>query len=227
MRIIQREDAFRFGTDSVLLAHFALPFAKKLAGDFGTGNCVMPLLMAAHGCEASFDAIEIQPDIADMARRSVELNGLTDRIRVHTADLRDAKRFLPVNRYDLVVCNPPFFEKDGSSACSGDARNVARHAEGTLTEEIMQSAKAILNNRGRLCVVYPAAKFLELAFRMRAHSLEPKRARLVLDRMDKAPKLILVEAAKSAKPSLEWMPPLILRKDDGSWSDEWMRIYRA
>ena len=109
MRIIQRPDVFRFGTDSVLLADFAAPRPGDRAVDLGCGTGAIALLMAAHQPRLiSIDAIEIQEEIADMAARSVRLNGLEDRIAVHHMDMRDAAARLGRERRSLVVCNPPY-----------------------------------------------------------------------------------------------------------------------
>ena len=74
LRLIQRPDAFRFGTDSVLLADFAAPKRTDRAADLGCGTGAIATLMAAHCPGLRVDAVEIQPEIADMARRSVALN---------------------------------------------------------------------------------------------------------------------------------------------------------
>ena len=92
LKLIQRPDAFRFGTDSVLLADFANPRARERAVDLGCGTGAIALLMAAHRPGLTVDAVEIQPEIADMARRSVALNGMADKVRVLNADMRDAWR---------------------------------------------------------------------------------------------------------------------------------------
>ena len=108
LRILQRPGAFRFGTDAVLLADFAAARPGEHVVDFGTGTGILPLLIASRARGTTFDALEIQPDMADMAARSVAMNGLSDRIRVHCADLRDAASLLGHGRTDLLVCNPPY-----------------------------------------------------------------------------------------------------------------------
>ena len=106
-RLIQRPDAFRFGTDSVLLADFAAPRPRTRAVDLGCGTGAIATLMAAHEPALCVDAVELQPDVADMARRSVLLNRLEDRVRVFAGDMRDAHAFLGHGKYALAVCNPP------------------------------------------------------------------------------------------------------------------------
>lgn len=226
MKIIQRADAFRFGTDAVLLADFSAPRPGERAADFGSGTGVLALLMAGHQKNATFDAIELQPDMAEMAARSVALNGLEARIRVHSADLRNAPALLGYGKTTLVVCNPPYSPAGTALASSTETKRLARHEGGCTIEEVAQSASCVLKNGGRLAMVYPAARLFDLMCAMRAARLEPKRVRLVLNKPDSAPKLALIDAVKNAGSLLHWMPPLVLRREDGQPSDEWRRIYR-
>jgi len=132
LRVIQRADAFRFGTDAVLLADFAAPRRHDRVCDLGTGTGIIPLLLYARENTISADAVEIQPDMADMARRSMELNNLTDKISVHCADLRNIKDILPADRYSTVVCNPPYKKSDSGEHNVTENRALSRH-ESTCT----------------------------------------------------------------------------------------------
>ena len=85
--IIQKKRGFRFGTDAVLLADFALIKARARVIDFGTGSGVIALLIALKHPDACVSALELQSDIADMARRNVLLNGLEDRIDIVCGDI--------------------------------------------------------------------------------------------------------------------------------------------
>ena len=114
LRVIQRADAFRFGTDAVLLADFAAPRRHDRVCDLGTGTGIIPLLLYARENTISADAVEIQPDMADMAARSMAMNGLNEKIRVLPGDLRSIRTLLPHARYDLVTCNPPYGKAGGT-----------------------------------------------------------------------------------------------------------------
>lgn len=227
LKIIQRKDAFRFGTDSVLLADFAAPRKDDLVADFGAGTGALPLLMAGHRDGAIFDAIEIQPDVADMLSRSVALNGLESRIRVHRMDLRAAAAKLGYAKHTLVVCNPPYSPEGAALPSDTEAKRIARH-EGAITiGEIAGSAAKLLKNGGRIALIYPAPRALELMCALKEHRLEPKRVRIIQDKPGAAPKLILLDAVKGAGSMLHWLSPLVLRDEDGEWSAEWKRIYRV
>ena len=132
LKLIQRPDAFRFSTDSVLLADFATPRRDDIAVDLGCGTGAIALLMAGHQPRMRVDAVELQPDVADMAGRSVALNDLQSRMRVYCLDMRDAWRTLGAGRYSLAVCNPPYGRSGAALESKSASFRIARH-EGDLT----------------------------------------------------------------------------------------------
>ncbi len=226
-RLIQRGDAFRFGTDSVLLADFAAPRAHTRAVDLGCGTGAVAMLMAAHQPLAQIDAVEIQSDVADMARRSVLLNGLQTRLRVFAADMRAAHDLLGYGGYDLAVCNPPYGREGATLLSQNEGVRLARHECGLTPAGVAESAARLLKNGGRLCVVFPAPRALEMMRAMEDARLAPKRIRTVHGMSGRAPKFVLIDAVKGGGSGLHWLPPLVLREADGSFSAEWRRIYRC
>lgn len=226
-RLIQRPDAFRFGTDSVLLADFAAPKPRDRAVDLGCGTGAIGTLMAAHCPEVCVEAVEIQPEIADMARRSVALNGLEARIRVYEADMRQAWRLLGAEQYTLVVCNPPYGRAGGALVSDSETKRIARHEGGLSPEDVAFSASKLLRSGGRFCVVYPAPRAFEMMCAMQSNRLAPKRIRTVHGVAGRAPRFVLMDAVKDGGSMLHWMEPLVLRSEDGCFTDEWHRIYRT
>ena len=224
-KLIQRPDAFRFGTDSVLLADFAAPRKNERAVDLGCGTGAIALLMAGHQPLMSVDAVELQPDIADMAGRSVALNGLGDRVRVHAMDMREAWRALGAGRFSLAVCNPPYGRSGAALESRRDAVRIARH-EGDLTPaDVAVAAARLLKNGGRFCAVFPAPRAYELMRAMDEAGIAPKRVRTVHGVEGRAPKFVLLEGVKQGGEGLHWLEPLVLRHTDGSFTGEWHRIY--
>ena len=227
LRLIQRPDAFRFGTDSVLLADFAAPKRTDRAADLGCGTGAIATLMAAHCPGLRVDAVEIQPEIADMARRSVALNHMDEQICVREGDLRDCWRALGAQSRTLVVCNPPY-GRDGSALTSrSETTRIARHEGGLSPEELARAAARLLRSGGRFCVVYPAPRIYEMMRAMDDCRLAPKRIRTVHGVAGRAPKLVLLDAVKDGGSQLHWLEPLVLRGADGEYTDEWRRIYRV
>lgn len=225
LRILQKKAGFRFGTDAVLLADFTHARTGERIADFGTGTGILPLLIGARSVRTRFEAIEIQPDVADMARRSVRLNKLEERIAVHCADVRDAHMLLGYESVDRVVCNPPYTPVGGGMQSPIQTRARSRHEQVCSLGEMMASAGRVVKNGGRLDVVFPCPRMLELMDAMRDAHLEPKRIRLVCARAQDAPKLVLMEAIKNARPMLHVEPMLILYEADGRQTEELERIY--
>lgn len=227
LKLIQRPDAFRFGTDSVLLADFAAPRKNDRAIDLGCGTGAVALLMAGHQPALAVDGVEIQPEIADMARRSVLLNDLDDRVRVFEGDMRDSWRALGAGRYTLAVCNPPYGRSGAALESRSETKRLARH-EGDLTpDDIARAAAMLLKNGGRFCAIYPAPRAYELMRAMDGAGIAPKRVRTVHGVAGRAPKFVLLEGVRQGGEGLHWLAPLVLRDEDGTFTEEWHRIYRS
>jgi len=225
LRVIQRADAFRFGTDAVLLADFAAPRRHDRVCDLGTGTGIIPLLLYARENTISADAVEIQPDMADMAARSMALNGLNEKIRVLPGDLRSIRTLLPHARYDLVTCNPPYGKAGGTLLNPDASKRLARHEESCAIEDVACAAAWLLQNGGRLCCVFPAARMIELSDAMRKYRMAPKRIRMVHSRVEKAAHLCLMEGMLDARPGLIIESPLVIYDENNAYTPELRRIY--
>lgn len=225
LRIIQDPGAFRFGMDAVLLADFTRVRPHEHLADMGTGTGILALLVSQKQSDCQIEAFEIQESMADMAARSVRLNGLEDRIRVHAADMRKAYEIIGRETLHAVVCNPPYGKRGGTLTSETESVALARHEADCTIEDVTAACAAVLKNHGRLSMVFPAQRMLELCDAMRKSRLEPKRIRMVCAHADDPPYLVMVEAMKNAKPSLLWMPPLIVYHRDGTETDEIARIY--
>lgn len=225
LRILQRADGFRFGTDAVLLADFAGVRRGERVCDMGTGTGVISLLLSARAEETAFDAFEIQPEVADMASRSVLLNGLEARIRVHAADCREAARRIGYETCDLVVTNPPYTRHGAGLVSPNETRAVSRSDSDCPLDAWVEACARVLRNGGRLSCVFPAPRFLELCDAMRASRVEPKRVRFVVSSQTSAPKLVLTEGIKGGRPGLHVQPMLITHDERGGFTAEMRRIY--
>lgn len=225
LRIIQQERGFRFGMDAVLLADFANIDPKGRVADFGTGTGILPLLLCGRGKGASFDALEIQPYMADMAQRTVALNGKTDAIRIHNTPVQEAEGILTPGSMDAIVCNPPYGLPGTTLLNPSDMLRTARHQDETGLADWYRMAHRLLRGKGRFSMVYPAPRMLEAMNGLEAAHLTPKRFRLIYPKADKPANLVLIEAVKDAKPMLHPEPPLIVYESDGSMTAELRRIY--
>ena len=225
LRLIQQPSAFCFGMGAVLLASFATLRPREKVADMGTGTGILPVLLSAKEKTATFHAFEIQPDMAEMASRSMALNGLADRVTVYARDMAAAPDVLGREGMDAVVCNPPYGKKESTLQSENEGVRLARHEGDTDLEHVVAACAAVLRTRGKLFMVFPAPRMLELMDALREKRLEPKRLRMVCAKADKAPYLLLVEAIKNAKPQLLWLPPLIVYQPDGTPTRELDEIY--
>ncbi len=225
LMILQKEKGFRFGTDSVLLADFAAPRPGDKVADLGAGGGILSILMADAQPGASFDAVEWQGELCDMARRSVSGNGLSDKIAIRHMDVRHAPRMLGHSGHSLVVVNPPYNPAGTAPKSPDPMQHLARHEGESTLEGFIDCAARLLKNGGRAAFVYPAPRAFDLMCLLREKRLEPKRVRLILDRPGANPKLILMDAVKGAGSMLHWMTPLVLRDESGAPTAEYRRIY--
>ena len=179
LKIIQSPDAFRFGMDSVLLADFARVRPGSRVCDLGTGTGILPLLLSGRAGKMTCDAVEIQPDAAERAQRSMKLNGLEEKIRVHNRDLREVRAFLPHAAYDLVICNPPYSPERASLPSPKPALRTARQEGDCTLSDVAAAASWLLRSRSRFVLMLPAARLTDAFDTLRQYRLEPKRLRLV------------------------------------------------
>ena len=228
-RIWQESEAFCFGIDAVLLAHYPVLKDGDRAIDLCTGNGVIPLIM--HGTardeakRASFKGLEIQVDAADLARESILLNGLSDDIGIVTGDVKEAANLFGAASFSLVTCNPPYTPGGGGLHGEDDRKTIARHEILCTLEDIVAAASKLLRMKGRFAMIHRPSRLAEIFACMRTHGLEPKRMRMVYPFVDKAPNLVLIEAVKGGGPQLNVDPPLIVYEKDGQYTLEVLQIY--
>ncbi len=223
-RVIQRTDAYCFAMDAVLLAHFPRWRPRDHMLDLGTGTGAIPLLMAEE--VAHIEAIELDETLADMAARSVALNGLADRITIRPGDYRGIERLCPAAGFDIVVTNPPYYPLGQGKISPRAARAAARHEVTATLADVVRAARYALRDRGRLAMIHIPERLDEIFRTLRENGLVPRRARLVQPRADRPPNLALIEAvAGSAAGHLRWLPTLNIYGADGAYTPELLAIY--
>ena len=225
LRILQKKQGFHYGMDAVLLADFAGIRPRDHVADFGTGTGILPLLLYGRGKGARFDAFELQPDMAEMAARSMRLNALTSQITVHARPVEEATDVVPPCSLDAIVANPPYGRAGTTLENPEETRRLARHQSEEGLTGWFRTAHRLLKGKGRMALIYPAPQLLSLMEQLQAGHLVPKRFRLVYPFADRPANLVLVEAVKDAKPLLHPEPPLIIYCKDGSPTEELQRIY--
>ncbi|MBP2645458.1 MAG: hypothetical protein H6Q75_898 [Firmicutes bacterium] len=224
LKIIQHEQQFCFSLDAVLLAHFATVRPEVTACDLGAGTGVLGLLLAARGA-GHVTGIELNEYMVEMAKRSIALNGLEDRLYMVCADVQEIKSLFAAGAMELIVMNPPYRLPGGGFVSANQGVANARHELSGSLEQFVAAASYLVKYRGRVAMVHLPERMPEVLKTMMQYDLEPKRLRLVFPTVEKKPKFLLVEGVRGARPGLEVLPPLFVFRPDGSYSQEITSYY--
>lgn len=225
LKIIQDPDRFCFGMDAVLLSGFVKIKDQATVLDMGTGTGIIPILLSAKTKASSIKALEIQEDSADMARRSVSYNDLSDKIEIVTGDIKEASSIFPKASFDAVTCNPPYMIGEHGLKNPGSAMAIARHEILCTFDDVARNAAAVLKPGGSFFLVHRPFRLAELFATMQKYKLEPKRMQLVYPYVDKEPNMVLIEAVRGGKSRLSVEKPLIIYKAVNEYTDDVLRLY--
>jgi tRNA1Val (adenine37-N6)-methyltransferase len=224
-KIIQNTNKFCFGMDAVLLSGFARVLPGERALDLGTGTGIIPILLEAKTEGKHFTGLEIQEESADMARRSVEMNGLVDKIDIVIGDIKEASALFGQASFDVVTCNPPYMNHGHGLVNPTDAKAIARHEILCSLEDVLREASRLLKVGGRFYLVHRPFRLVEIMNKLTAYKLEPKRMKLVHPYVDKEPNMVLLECVKGGKSMLKVEAPLIVYKEPKVYTQEIYDIY--
>lgn len=225
-KIIQKNDGFCFGIDSVLLSDFARNIKiNSNVLDLGTGTGILGFLLIAKSKIKKITGVEVQPEIADMAQRSIRLNELDEKFEIVNANIKDIDKILKIDSYDAIITNPPYKKMNSGKINDNKIKLISRHEiEANLSDFIKVSFK-MLKDKGSLYMVHRAERLVDILYEMRANKMEPKRIRFVFSNKNSESKLVLIEAVKNAKPSIKVEKPLYIYENDGKYTDEVLKIY--
>ena len=224
-RIIQDPERFCFGMDAVLLSGFAAVKDGARVLDLGTGTGIIPILLSAKTEAAHLTGLEIQADSADMARRSVALNGLEGKIDIVTGDIREAGRIFDAASFDVITCNPPYMIGRHGLKNPEDAKAIARHEILCTLEDVAEQTAKLLKPGGKFFLVHRPFRLAEIMVTLKKYKLEPKRMQLVYPFVDREPNMVLVEAARGGRPRMTVEKPLIVYREPGVYMTEIYDLY--
>ena len=208
LKIIQDSDLFCFGTDAVVLSDFVHAQKGARVIDLCTGNGIIPLLLSSKTKAGSIVGIEILKESYELAKESVELNGLSDKISIVNDDLKNWKTHFRAGSFDVVTCNPPYMKVGAGATNTGDLKAIARHEIHADLNDILEAASGLLKFGGHLFMVHRADRLCDVLCTMREHRMEPKRLAFVHASPYKEASLVLAEGILGAKPSVKMEKPL-------------------
>lgn len=226
LKLLQKREGFRFNMDSVLLAHFATVKTGDRIVDLGTGTGVIPLLLSTRLKKGQIVGLEIQPEMAEMAGRSVEMNGLQGLVQIMQGDLRETKKKLPGGTYTLVTANPPYGTLGEGLLNPFWGKALARHEVSCSLEDVIACAGNLLNYQGRFAMIHRVERLLGIIDLLKRYRLEPRRLRFIHPLPNKPAGHVLLEARKQGAPDMKVLPPLFVYERAGKYSTEIMNWYQ-
>lgn len=224
-KIIQNPEKFCFGMDAVLLSGFVRAKEGAQILDLGTGTGIIPLLLAAKTKAAHLSALEIQPESADMARRSVALNGLEKKIAIIEGDIKEADNLFGAASFDVITCNPPYMIGRHGLQNPDAPKAIARHEILCTLEDVIRVTARLLKPGGNFFMVHRPFRLAEIITLLVRYRLEPKRMQLVYPYVDKEPNMVLLEANRGGKSRMTVEKPLIVYESRGVYTREIYDIY--
>ena len=224
-RIIQDPGRFCFGMDAVLLSGFARVKEGERVLDLGTGTGIIPILLEAKTRALHLTGLEIQPESADMARRSVLLNGLSGKIDIVQGDIREAAEIFPAASFDAVTCNPPYMIGRHGLLNEQGPKAIARHEILCTFEDVASQTAKVLAPGGSFFLVHRPFRLAEIMGVLMKYRLEPKRMRLVYPFWDREPNMVLLQAVRGGNPRLKVERPLVIYREPGVYTEEIREIY--
>jgi len=222
-KIIQDSKKFSYGTDAIFLSSFAK--AKGMVMDLGTGTGIIPLRLLDKGQVQYIYGVEIQDQVANLAKKSVEINKLQDKIKILHMDLKDLPNKFNKASFDVITTNPPYMKNGGALVNKDENFAMSRHEISCTLEDILRVSSYLLKPLGKFYMVHRPDRLVDIIYNMRQYNIEPKRLRFVQAKINKKPNLLLIEGLKGGNPDLKFDPSLIVYNEDGSYTDEIYEIY--
>ncbi len=225
LRIIQHEDHFCFGLDAVLLARFAFPKNNDKIIDLGTGTGIIPIMTSGLCTSENIVGVDIQECMCKLAGRSVELNGLQDRVKIIQADLKNIKELFDAKSFSLVISNPPYIKRGNGIVNELSQKAISRHEVLCTLADVAFAAGYLLKDGGRFVMVHKPERIIECCDEMRKNGIEPKRAQFIFPKTDKLPSAMLIEGVKGANEGFRILRPIIVMDNEGKYTCQIDDIY--
>lgn len=221
MYIMQDNEMFNFSLDSVLLPNF-VTLNKKIDKviDIGCGNAPIPLILSTL-TSAKIYGVEIQKKAFELAKESVAINNLEDRIEIINKDINEYYKDIESDSFDVITCNPPYFKvNENSNFNISEYKTIARHEIMLDLERLLKIAKKLLKNNGNIAIVHRPERLSDIILEMRKNNIEPKRVQFVYPKKDGEANILLIEGTKNGKPGIKILPPLFSHKENGDYTEE-------
>ena len=226
LKMIQNKDGFCFGIDSILLSDFAKNIKKGARVlDLGTGTGIIATLLCGKTELSEIIGIEVQEEVYEMAKRSIQLNHLEDKFKIIQDNILNLNKYFEKNTFDAIVTNPPYKKKETGIQNEDTRKLISRHEIEANLEDFIKISKNMLKDKGEFYIVYRPERLVDLLSLMRKYKIEPKKIRFVYSNVNAISKLVLVQGVKNARPFLKLEPNLYIYDENGNYTDEILKIY--
>jgi len=227
LTLFQAKDGYRFSLDAILLAGITRVRPSDRIVDLGTGCGVIPLILAYRKLGESLLGLELQPELVELARRNIDVNGLQDQVRLLEVDFREVSKSLPAESADLVVSNPPYRRLKTGRINPDRQRAVARHELTGSVVDVFEAASHLLAQGGRLAVIYPAVRLDHLIATALRCAFRPKELTIIYSNALDCARLVHLECRKGGGEELRIAPPFFIYGEDGQYSEPMRAIYEG
>ena len=227
LKIIQRSDYFNFSIDSLLISEFVnIQKNTKKILDLGTGNAAIPLFLSKK-TSAKIYGIEIQEISYNLALRNININDLNEQIYIIYDNMKNYLNYFNMGSFDIVISNPPFFRINENTNFLNNLKqlSIARHEIEINLEELIKIASELVKDRGYFYLVHRADRLSEILNNLIKYRFEAKKIKFCYTTKYKNAKIVLIEAIKNGKTSLTILPPLIINKENGEYTDEVLKMF--
>lgn len=224
-KIVQDKEKFCYGIDAILLANFVAAAKYETAFDLGTGNGIIPILLAATKKAGCITGIEIQRESAELAKKSVNINGQENQITIINGDIKNIEALAKKASIDCVTSNPPYIAAGSGRQNPANAKNIARHEILCTLDDVIKAAAYLLKQNRDFFMIHKPSRTTEIFERLAHYKLTAKRLQFVHPFVDQPPTMVLVQAQKNARPLLTVEKPLIVYSSKGVYTNDIKAIY--
>ncbi len=225
LKIYQNNEMFKFSLDSVLLPNFvSLSLKNSKILDIGSGNAVIPLILTTRTSN-HIDAIELQKEVYELGKKSIEINNLGKQISIYNQNIKDFYKNSESDIYDTITCNPPFFKLNMVSNNS-KYKTIARHEQELNLNDIFKIAKKLLKNNGNIAIVHRTERLVDIVDAMKRNNIEPKKIQFIYPKSNKPSNILLIEGTKNGNPGIKVLEPLYVYDEFNNYTKQLLKYLK-